>query len=174
MDPFIGEIRMFAGNYAPSNWAFCDGSLLAIRQATALFSLLGTAFGGNGTTTFGLPNLQGRAAMGWGNGPGLTPRNIGETGGAATVTLNSTQNGQHNHAVNCSETTATTSVPTGNIVGGTFTTFSIFVPTPDTNTVNMNAQSIGFAGGGQPHNNLQPFLAMSYIIALQGVFPTRP
>jgi microcystin-dependent protein len=173
-DPFIGEIRMFGGNFAPTGWALCNGQLLPISQNTALFSILGTTFGGNGQTTFGLPDLRGRVPMNFGQGPGLTPRNLGENGGSETVTLLVTQMPAHTHQANASSANATAPSPQGGVwaqeldsQGGTGTGYT---GTPNTT---MSPQAIGTAGGGQPHQNLQPYLCVNFIIALNGIFPSR-
>ncbi len=168
--PFIGEIKMFGGNYAPRQYAFCNGQLLSIQQNTALFSILGTTFGGNGTTNFGMPNLQGRAPMHWGNGSGLTPRSVGETGGFATVTLLPTQLPAHSHSVTVAkaiEATADRTNASGNIIAQP--TDSSYA----TGASNATMSPTTSAGGGQPHNNMQPYLAVNFIIALQGIFPSR-
>lgn len=166
MDQFVGEIRIFPGNFAPKGWAFCNGQLMPIAQNTALFSLLGTYYGGDGKSTFGLPNLQGSAPMFWGQGPGLSPHQIGETGGAATVTLNSTQIPAHNHTIQ--GTSDASQANPSNTVG--LGSAGIYGPTP-ANTAMGNA--IGLAGGNLPHNNMQPYLGLNFIIALQGIFPPR-
>ncbi len=171
-DPFIGEIRIFGGNFAPKNWALCQGQVLAISQNTALFSILGTAFGGDGIRTFGLPNLQGNAPMGTGNGPGLTPRVIGELGGSPTVALNQLEIPAHSHLVNVLESNATTNQPQGNVLATTSTNIAPYV-TPDSNMTPLNPQTIATAGQSVPHNNMQPYLGMTFIIALQGIYPTR-
>jgi len=165
-DPFVAEIRMFSGNFAPNGWAFCNGQLLPINQNTALFSLLGTQYGGNGTTNFALPNLQGMAPMHFGQGAGLSPRVIGETGGEATVSLTLPQLPNHNHSVNTATGNASTGAPAdGNVPA--VTSFKTYGASQDTTTLP------DAAGGSQPHNNRQPFLAVSFIIALQGIFPAR-
>lgn len=175
-EPFIGEIRVFAGNYAPEGWALCNGQLLSIRQNTALFSILGTAYGGNGTTTFALPNLLGSAPVHQGTGQGLTPRNVGEAFGKPVVTL--TVNNLPGHTHFAQATTAEGS--TGNPMG------SVFAETPSagrhgaqepmygtTGNVSFNPQALASAGGNQAHNNMQPYLGLNFIIALEGVFPNR-
>lgn len=173
MDPFVGEIRIFAGNFAPRGWAFCEGQLMAISQNTALFSLLGTTYGGNGQTTFALPDLRGRAPMQWGQGPGLTDRVLGETAGSPFVTLLTTEMPNHSHGnLRANPAVADADEPAANrtlgrSVGGPI--YSSVLGTP----VTMNPLTIGVAGSGQPHNNLQPYLALSFIIALQGIFPPR-
>jgi microcystin-dependent protein len=168
-EPFIAEIRMVPFNFAPRGWALCNGQLIPISQNTALFSLIGTFYGGDGRTTFALPNLQGAAPMHQGQGPGLTPRVLGETGGSETVTLLPTQIPAHTHPLTGSGDDANTLSPAGAspAVAG--------VPQyrPDQNTA-MAPGALGTAGGGQPHNNLQPYLTVNFVIALQGIFPPRP
>lgn len=177
MDPFIGEIRQFAGTFAPRNWAFCEGQLLPISSNTALFSILGTLYGGDGKTTFALPDLSGRVPMGRGNGPGLTPRQTGEQVGAATVTLQQDQMPGHSHSANAS-------VPNSGTVASPENHFWALTlggrGTPGTpiynNVVNtsMLPQALGVTGQGQAHNNMQPYLPLKFIIALEGIFPQRP
>ena len=166
MDPFVGEIRVVGFNFAPQGWALCNGQLLPISQNTALFSLLGTTYGGDGRTTFALPNLQGRAAMHPGQGPGLTLRDLGETGGTTEETLSQAQIPQHNHALNAASGSATTGTPssTSSLAAGSVNTYGAannMVPMGET------------VGGGQPHNNMQPHQVLNYVIALQGIFPSR-
>ena len=178
MDPFIGEIRMFAGNYAPKDWAFCNGQILPITQNTALFSLLGTVYGGNGTTTFALPNLQDRFPMNSGQGPGLTDRTLGEASGASNVTLTSTEMAAHGHAPAAvtapgTQTSPVNAVWGGGVSGGKGGQDTFVYSTTASNT-QMSNQALTPTGGNQPHANVQPYLAVSYIIALQGVFPSRP
>jgi microcystin-dependent protein len=166
-DPFIAEIRMFAGNFAPSGWAFCNGQIIPISQNTALFSLLGTTFGGNGQTTFALPNLQGRVPMHPGTGPGLTPRSLGDSGGSNSVTLTESQLPAHAHPPeNAHASSATTGTPS-ETVSLAVTTARIYGPAVDLEPMNASA------GGGQPHENRQPFLGLGFIIALQGIYPSR-
>jgi microcystin-dependent protein len=170
-EPFLAEIRIVPFNFAPRGWAFCDGQVLPIAQNTALFSLLGTTYGGNGQTTFALPDLRGRAPMHPGNGPGLTPRMLGETGGSETVTLTAAQMPAHSHFLRGATSAATTSQP-GNALPAvatedTYQAVGTKTPAP------MHSQAMGAAGSGQPHNNLQPYLTLSFIIALQGIFPPR-
>lgn len=165
-EPFVAEIRIFAGNFAPSGWAMCNGQLLPISQNTALFSLLGTTYGGNGTSTFGLPNLQGRVPVDQGAGAGLTFRNLGDTGGAETVTLQTPELPAHSDAPLATEATATAGAPSPG-VGLAKASANIYGPARDLQHLGVGA------GGGQPHNNLQPYLALNFIIALQGVFPPR-
>ena len=156
-DPFIGEIKIFAGNFAPRGWAFCDGTLLSISQNTALFAVLGTTFGGDGRTTLGLPDLRGRAAMHPGSGPGLTTRSLGAAGGAATHTLTTTEMASHTHQLSGS-TSATdeegTSDPAGNTPGTVDNADATYGPA--TNLTAMATEALPTAGGSGSHNNLQP------------------
>ncbi|MEO8164155.1 MAG: tail fiber protein [Betaproteobacteria bacterium] len=171
--PFIGEIKMFGGNFVPRNYAFCNGQLIAIAQNTALFSLLGTTYGGNGTSTYALPNLQGRAPMQQGQGPGLSDQPLGAESGTPTVTLTSAELPSHNHGALCTTATAALGTPIGNswAPGAGRSASSLYSSTaPNTN---MSSNAVGAAGQSQPHNNLQPYLAVSFIIALQGIFPAR-
>ena len=173
-NPFVGEIRMFAGNFAPRGWALCNGQLLAISSNTALFSLLGVQFGGNGTSNFALPNLQGMAPMGQGSGPGLTPRVVGEVGGEATVTLLTQQLPSHNHTFNC----GTGSKGESATVTGQFNCDEAAGTTPIYATTSggalMNAAALQPAAGSSlPHENMQPYQCVNFIIALQGIFPSR-
>jgi len=174
-EPFIAEIRIFAGNFAPRSWAFCDGQLLPISQNTALFSLIGTTYGGDGRTTVALPNLQGRAPVHPGRGPGLTSRRLGERGGVESVTLTEAQIPNHNHNLTASleetefdGTPDPTNAATGVVEGGKDIYTNVSSP-----TVPLSADAIAPAGGSQPHNNMQPFITVSYIIALQGLYPSR-
>ncbi|AUS07266.1 phage tail protein [Tamlana carrageenivorans] len=162
---------MFAGNFAPRGWAFCDGQLLAISQNQALFSLLGTTYGGDGRTTFALPDLRGRVPMHAGNGPGLTPRTQGAKSGSETNTLSVSQMPSHSHPVNAVAEDGDQSVPTGNVPAGTKVLDKEYAnATP--NTV-MGSAMIGNQGGGQPVNNMQPYTAIRFIIALSGIYPSR-
>ena len=169
-EPFIAEIRIFAGNFAPRSWAFCSGQLLPIAQNTSLFSLIGTTYGGDGRTTTALPNLQGRAPMHPGNGPGLTTRRLGESGGVNTVTLTEAQMPSHTHTQRAAERRPRSEVPTATAVvseAGEATYKA------NGNGVAMASQAISNTGGSQSHNNLQPLLTLNYIIALQGLYPSR-
>lgn len=172
--PFIGEIRMFGGNFAPRGNAFCNGQLLSIAQNTALFSILGTTYGGNGTTIFGLPDLRSRAPMHSGNGPGLTPRVLGEQGGVENVTLQTTQIPFHNHQA--SGQTALGGQPspasaTWATTGTSRMPVPLYAPAPANTT--MNDLALAQTGSSQPHNNMPPYLVINFIIATQGVFPAR-
>jgi microcystin-dependent protein len=169
-EPFIAEIRIFAGNFAPRGWAFCNGQLLPVSQNTALFSLIGTIYGGDGRTTLALPDLQGRAPMHPGRGPGLTSRRIGESGGTELETLAETQMPNHNHAMAASPNPAESPDPTGNALGRSVggNTYG-----PVTNLLSLADAAASPNGGNQAHNNMQPFLAINYIIALVGLYPSR-
>lgn len=168
MDPFIGEIRLFAGNFAPRGWAFCDGALLPVAQNTALFSILGTTYGGDGRTTFALPDLRGRVAVHPGTGPGLTTRSAGEKGGSETATLTVDQMPAHNHRVTASNTRGDSPDPAGNVPAG-----DPDMPYIASGTNAMSAAMIQQTGNGQPHANMQPFLGIPFIIALVGIYPSR-
>lgn len=167
-DPFIGEIRMFAGNFAPRGFALCDGQLLPIAQNTALFSLLGTTYGGDGRTTFALPDLRGRIPMHPGQGPGLSQHRLGEKGGQESVTLSETQLPSHTHTAHATEEASNKNKP-----GNALWARKKIYDTEPTSTVAMNPGAIGSTGGGQDHENKQPYLCINFIIALQGVFPSR-
>ncbi len=167
-DPFIAEITIFAGNFAPRGWAFCNGQLLPIAQNTALFSLIGTTYGGDGRTTTALPNLEGRAPMHPGRGPGLTARRLGEKSGVETVTLTEAQMPSHTHTLVASGEDGSSTNPAGNYIG---TGNQLFIP--PANLGNMQAQSLPAVGGGQAHDNMQPFLTLNFIIALVGTYPSR-
>lgn len=173
-EPFIAEIRIFAGNFAPRSWAFCNGQSLPISQNTALFALLGTVYGGDGRTTFNLPNLQGRAPMHPGRGPGLTPRQLGERLGAETVTLTEAQLPAHSHGMNASSISIEdgSGNPARNLTGSDEEGEAMTYHAP-TNLQPFAEGAIESIGGGQPHLNMQPYLAINFIIALQGLFPSR-
>ncbi len=175
MNPYIGEVRLFAGSFAPRGWALCQGQIVSIQQYTALFALLGTYYGGNGTVTFGLPNLVATAAVGQGNGPGLSPRVLGETGGAAGVALLSSEIPAHTHlasAVLGGAADTMVASPANANWSNSSAGESLYATTPiDTP---MLSPTFNSTGGGQAHNNMQPFVAINYIIALEGVFPQRP
>jgi microcystin-dependent protein len=170
-EPFIAEIKIFAGNFAPRSWAFCDGQLLPISQNTALFSLIGTTYGGDGRTTTALPNLQGRAVMHPGRGPGLTSRRLGEKGGVETVTVSEAQMPNHTHTLAARPSSASTSTATNNYFANV--TGANFYSDSTSSMVNMQSGLLQNAGGGEPHNNMQPYIAMYFIIALQGLYPSR-
>ena len=171
-NPFVAEIRIFAGNFAPTGWALCDGQLMPISQNTALFSLLGTTYGGDGKSTFALPNLQGCVPMQAGQGPGLSLRDLGETGGEQTVTLLVTEMPAHSHTVQCLSAGEGDNSPQNAVwAGGGRGAPPMYTPTG--NNVQMNPFATSIAGGNLPHNNMPPFLGLTFIIALQGVFPAR-
>jgi microcystin-dependent protein len=174
-NPFLAEIRIVAFNFAPRGWASCDGQVLAISQNTALFSLLGTNYGGNGTTTFALPNFEGSAPIHWGSGAGLSQYSVGETGGAENVTLLQSEMAAHQHNLQARP-----------VIGNVFTadpTMAMAKPDPATNLayqdnttqnlVLLNPMAVSVAGSSLPHNNMQPYLCLFFIIALQGVYPAR-
>ena len=172
MDPFVAEIRIFPFNFAPKGWAFCDGQLLPISQNTALFSLLGTTYGGDGRSNFALPNLQGCAAMHPGQGPGLSLRDLGETGGTDTVTLLESEIPSHTHSLAASNEIGEDSKAAGEAMARS-TGGALYGPVP-ASPVALAHDALPVAGGDQPHNNLMPYLTLSFCIALQGVFPPRP
>jgi len=168
-EPFIAEIRIWATNFAPRNWAFCNGQLLPIAQNTALFSLIGTTYGGDGRTTTALPNLQGRVVLHAGRGPGLTERRLGQIGGGSTATLTPNQIAPHDHIARGVDEDASSLDPAGKYFG---TSDEDAYRDAGANAA-MGTNAIGDTGGGQPHNNMQPYLAINYCIALQGVYPSR-
>jgi microcystin-dependent protein len=184
-EPFVGEIKIFAGNFAPRGWAFCNGQILAISQNSALFSILGTTYGGDGRTTFALPDLRGRVPIHAGTGPGLSPYQLGQRSGVENVTLGVNQIPAHGHPINvssppvvrCSNQAGTTNSPVGNVLaqapGGT----NVYRPGAPNSNMNIGGfsagLSIGNTGGGQQHTNVQPFLSVHFIIALQGIYPSR-
>lgn len=172
-DPFVAEIRIFPFNFPPKGWAFCDGQLLPLSQNTALFSLLGTTYGGDGASNFALPDLQGRAAMHPGQGPGLSQRDLGESGGEDTVTLLGSEMPAHAHAVRGNNALGDSPTPAGNTLAR-FGSLNAYQQETVANLVAMAPEGLPPAGGSQPHNNLQPYLTLNFCIALQGVFPPRP
>jgi microcystin-dependent protein len=168
-DPFLAEIRLFSGNFAPTGWALCDGRLLPIAQNTALFSLLGTSFGGDGRQTFALPDLRGRSPMHPGAGPGLTPRTLGEAGGEEAVTLTLNEMPSHTHRLAPSVIPASDVIPAGTFIASPP---AARIYGPPGNLLAMSPAAIRPVGG-EPHDNRQPYLALNFIIALQGIFPAR-
>ena len=172
-DPFVAEIRIFPFNFAPKGWAFCDGQLLPLSQNTALFSLLGTTYGGNGKSNFALPDLQGRAPMHPGQAPGLSLHDLGETGGTDTVTLLESEIPAHSHALSASQGDATERTP--GVGGGQLLATGSGISQYQTPgpVANLSGTAVAPTGGDQPHNNMQPYLTFEFCIALQGVFPPR-
>src|SRR6201999_3600998 len=169
MDPFVAEIRIFPFNFAPKGWAWCDGQLLPLSQNTALFSLLGTTYGGNGKSNFALPDVQGRAPMHPGQGPGLSLHDLGETGGSDTVTLLQSEIPAHSHSTNISGTQGIQNTPLSQLpaIGVGVNLYA----TASSPLVPMADNALTPAGGDQPHNNMMPYLTLNFCIALQGVFP---
>jgi microcystin-dependent protein len=177
-DPFIGEIRIFGGNFPPMGWALCQGQLLSIAQNTALFAILGTQYGGDGKTTFALPDLRGRVPISQGAGTGLTPRSMGEEGGSAYVTLLTSEMPAHNHTASAVPATGSSTNPEGTVWaqttgGGRGQPAAAPLYTANSPNTTMSPMALAPAGGSQPHNNMQPYVGMNYIIALQGIFPPR-
>jgi microcystin-dependent protein len=172
-DPFVAEIRIFPFNFAPTGWAFCDGQLLPISQNTALFSLLGTVYGGDGKSTFALPDLQGSAPMQPGQGQGLSLRDLGEIGGTESVTLLQSEIPFHTHVMNVSIDDADVRIPASNRALAKSANGNIYTTTTPANAI-MAPQALSPAGGSLPHNNMQPYLTLNFCIAMQGVFPQRP
>lgn len=174
MEPLVGEIKMFAGNYPPRGWAFCEGQLLNVSQNTVLFTILGTTYGGDGRTTFALPDLRGRLPMHPGQGPGLSQRDLGEQGGSETVTLLQNQMPAHNHILHASTAMADQDLPTGNVpavyLDASAQPAHLYAATPNTS---MNPTAISATGGNQPHDNMPPFTCINFIIALEGYFPVK-
>jgi microcystin-dependent protein len=170
-NPFVAEIRIFSGNFAPKGWAFCDGQLLPLSQNTALFSLLGTTYGGDGKSTFALPDMQGRAPMHPGQGAGLSETFLGEESGSETVTLLTTEMPAHGHTAFPKTSLGNSQTPGTQAWAGSNNAKQYTNTAPN---VLMNIQALALTGGGLPHNNLQPYLVLNFIIALQGVFPARP
>ena len=173
MDPFVAEIRIFPFTFAPKGWAFCNGQILPISQNTALFSLLGTVYGGDGKSTFALPDLQGSAAMHPGQGPGLSQRFLGQMGGEESVVLLDSEIPVHTHTVNALTQVASTALPAADNALARSNNGSAYRDT-STSMVTMSPSALAPAGGSLPHNNMMPYLTMNYNIALQGVFPQRP
>jgi microcystin-dependent protein len=168
-DPFVAEIRIFPFNFAPTGWAFCDGQILPLSQNTALFSLLGTTYGGNGSSNFALPNLQGNVPLHPGQGPGLGLYELGETGGAETVALLESEIPSHSHTLRASNLLSDSPTPANNTVARSRNAFQSNI----TSLVSMSPAALPPAGGSQPHNNLMPYLTLNFCIALQGVYPPR-
>ncbi len=172
-ESYIGEIRMFAGSFAPRGFAFCDGQLLAVSQNEALFSLFGTIYGGDGRTTFGLPDLRGRVPIHHGSGPGLTPRTLGQKAGAERHTLSVAELPAHSHTMKASNDAASESNPAGNVLAGNVAV-DIYNSNPTSQTLSDSVpEAISKVGGSQSHENMQNFLAIHYIVSLFGVYPSR-
>ena len=171
VQPFLGEIRYVGFNFAPAGWEMCNGQLLQISTNTALFNLLGTTFGGDGKTTFALPDMRGRVPVGMGQGKGLTNRNLGATGGQENVALTVAQMPAHRHTLNASNAAANSNGPAGNVLASTSSTAIYTNQAPD---VALQAQSMNVRGQTQPHENMQPFLGMTCIIATVGIYPSHP
>jgi microcystin-dependent protein len=171
-EAYIGSIVLFAGNFAPRGWAFCQGQLLPIAQNAALFSILGTTYGGNGQTTFALPDLRGRAPVGAGQGPGLTNVQLGQTGGSESVVLNANQMPAHNHLLACDSTSAPGADPANSFPGnpGALSGAQLYGTTAN---ATMAPAAITAAGGNQPFSIQQPFVGLNYIICVEGLFPSR-
>ena len=169
-DPFVAEVRIFPFNFAPTGWALCNGQILPLSQNTALFSLLGTTYGGDGKSNFALPNIQGRAVMQPGQGPGLSLHDLGEEGGEQAVTLLETEIPSHRHTFNTS-VRPDDSLDAGGLAPGTGN--NMYVAAAGATTTNASPQALAAVGGTQPHNNMQPYLTLNFNIALQGVYPAR-
>ena len=170
-DPFVAEIRMFAGNFAPTGWALCNGQLLPISQNTALFSLLGTYYGGDGKSTFALPNLQGSTPVGQGQGSGLSEYFLGQQGGSQFVTLLQSEMPVHNHFMTAyQDDLADVNIPSPAVILGASAGLNLYATTSNTQ---MNFAADSIAGASLPHNNMMPYLTVTFIIAMQGVFPPR-
>ncbi len=171
-DPYLGEIRIFAGNFAPQGWALCNGQIMSIAQNTALFSLLGTQYGGNGQSNFALPDLQGRVPISFGNGPGGQV-NIGDKGGVETVTLTATEAPVHSHAwavIGAAGSADKEKLPNGYLANGPL---AVYDNTSPASTAALASSTISTVGGSQPHENMAPYAVLNFIIALQGIFPSR-
>ncbi|MBV9245668.1 MAG: phage tail protein [Methylobacteriaceae bacterium] len=173
-EPYIGEIRIFAGNFAPAGWAFCDGQLMAISDNDALFTLIGTTYGGDGQSTFALPDLRGRVLLHQGQGGGLSNYVLGQSGGVESVTLTTQQLTNHTHALFAASSNQVTS-PTGAqmLAEATSTQSGLHIYRPSGSGTNIIPSSISSVGGGQPHENRQPFLGVNFIISLFGIFPSQ-
>ncbi len=171
MDPFLGEIRIFAGNYAPVAWELCQGQLLSADEYEELFSLLGNRFGGNGTTTFGLPDMRGRAPVHYGQGPGLQPYILGRTGGEAMVSLNTSQIGAHSHLVNVTTNAADAKLATDKVLANAGAIHMYGTAGPAHH--DFDSKAISNSGGGEAHGNMAPFLTLNFIICVDGIYPSR-
>jgi|SRR5579875_3640761 len=172
MNPYLGEIRIFSGNFAPKGWAMCNGQLLSIQSNAALFALLGTYYGGNGTSTFALPDLRSRLPVHQGQGQGLSPYNVGQNGGNESMTLNSQQLPRHNHNVATNGGPGNSPHPPNNLLASSTVANDNFYTNSSDGSM-LNPSTMSFNGNSLPHNNLQPYLCMTFIIATQGIFPPR-
>jgi microcystin-dependent protein len=173
-DPYVAEIRIFAGNFAPRGWAMCNGQILPMGQNTVLFSLIGNTYGGDEpASTFALPNLQGSVMIGAGQGSGLSSYDLGAVGGAQTVTLLQSQIPAHTHELGCVSSAASTGTPSKTVILASGTAPEAYVA-PGVTKLQLDGNAIAPAGGSQPHDNMQPYLTLLYIIALQGIYPMRP
>ncbi len=176
-EPFVGEIRVWGCNFAPRGWAFCNGGLLPIAENTTLYSVIGTIYGGDGRTSMGLPNLQGRAPMHWGTGPGLSPHNAGELSGVITVPLNETQIPNHDHIVTGVRSSGTSATPSSDLFMGVDRGNSgdniLYLSDTETPNTQLASQALSTAGGTEGHENMQPYLTMNFCIALDGLYPSR-
>ncbi len=170
--PFVGEIRLFAGNFAPVGWAFCNGSLLSIAQNEVLFDLIGTTFGGDGENTFALPDMRGRVPVHQGQGAGLSFRQLGEQGGVENVTLTSAQMPSHGHVLNATTTAASAGTAMAGSLTGTAAGTAFYGSTPGSGT-SLAPQALTSSGGSQPHDNMAPFVGLNFIISLLGIFPSQ-
>jgi microcystin-dependent protein len=173
-DQFLAEIRIFPFNFPPTGWAFCDGQIMPISQNTALFSLLGTVYGGDGKSTFALPDMQGNAPMQPGQGQGLSLRDLGEMSGVESITLLASEMPLHTHVVNDMSDPGTLQVPAPDRILARSSAGNAYQTNTSANLQMMAPQALALAGGGLPHNNMQPYLTLSFCIALQGIFPQRP
>lgn len=175
-DQFVAEIRIMPFNFAPKGWAFCDGQILPISQNTALFSLLGTTYGGNGTSNFALPNLQGSAPLHFGQGSGLSNYDLGQVGGEVNVTLTQSQIPAHTHSMSVRKVGGDVNTPVNNLPSEAHmgkTPINMYADSPGGNPSAMSQVAIVPVGGSQPHNNMSPYLTLNFVIALQGIFPPR-
>lgn len=170
-EPFVGEIRMFAGTFAPRAWAFCDGQLQPVSQNDALFSLLGTIYGGDGRTTFGLPDLRGRLPIHEGDGPGLSSRRLGAKGGLEKVTVTVKESPSHTHQVTASTSRASSKSPAGNVLANA--KMKLYASPGTQELQPMNSNAMANTGGSQSHDNMMPYLCVNFIIALYGIYPSR-
>lgn len=171
MDPYVGEIRLFAGSYAPENWALCDGRLLAISANAPLYTLLGTIYGGDGRTTFGLPDLRSRVPIGMGTGTGLSSRTLGSMSGSEALTLTTANMPAHTHTLYASSDPATAEDPTNAVPAAVATGTQFLTQSSTVNPSYMASSMVSSTGGNQEHYNIMPSMALTYIIALQGIFP---